>query len=355
MNPSYAEQLQLLMSQVLKPGGEAPIHHCLLRVTDHQRNLMFAGAVGEVDETGAVVTPDCRFRTGSITKPFTATVVLQLVEEGLIQLHDPVIELLEEKLLELHILDGEDYSSQITVQHLLEHSSGLRDYFADDERFLSFVMQHPEQQWDWALIIEKYFAFGLHEKARFQPGQGFYYSDTNYLLLGMLIEHVSGLSLHQLYEERILGPLSLKDTFLEFFQTPKSGGEILYPMYGNVSLKDVNTSFDWAGGGLVSSMGDLEVFIRALLGGRLFKRPETLARMTRFDLADLSQTSVRRSMHYGLGLQQKGISGHMLIGHSSAYASMLYYEPEKDLSIVLTLNQAGAMHKAEWLLNKVGL
>ncbi|HAD12458.1 MAG TPA: D-alanyl-D-alanine carboxypeptidase [Saprospirales bacterium] len=357
MNP-YTEPFESFMEQVLKPAGEAPIYHCMLRIRDGRKAIAYEGAAGVLDETGMGITPDYRFRTGSITKPFTAAIVLQLAEEGLFQLHDRLLDLLDDtvctKLSRLHIWEGVDYSGRISIQHLLQHSSGLRDYFADDERFLSFVMQHPGQQWDWMLILEKYFSFGLNEKARFIPGNGFYYADTNYLLLGMLIEHLTGITLAQHYQERILEPLGLSGTYLEFFQTPKGPAEMVYPWYGNVSLKNTNTSFDWGGGGLVSTMQDLEIFIRALTEGRLFKRADTWTKMAQFDLADPAQTSAKRSMHYGLGLQKKGFAGYSFIGHSSAYASMLYFDPERDLSIVLTLNQAGAMHKAEWLLHKIG-
>ncbi|MFN0216404.1 MAG: serine hydrolase domain-containing protein [Saprospiraceae bacterium] len=351
------QQFEALMEQVLKPDGDAPIYHCMLRIRDGKRNVQYEGAVGTIDEAGKAVSASCRFRTGSITKPFTAAIVLQLVEQGMFKLTDLYFDLLDEaskaSLSCLHIWEGTDYSDKISVQHLLQHSTGLRDYFADDERFLAFVMQHPAQQWDWKLILEKYFEFGLNDKALFIPGNGFYYSDTNYLLLGMLIEHATGKSLHQNYEEKILAPLGLTDTYLEFFQAPAHNAATIFPHYGKHSLENTNTSFDWGGGGLVSSMRDLDIFIRALVAGSLFDQAETWRLMTRFDVADPLNTSAKRSMHYGLGLQKKIIPDHSFIGHNSAYASMLYYDPEKDLSIVLTLDQAGAMHKAEWLLNKI--
>jgi len=355
MNPGI-EQIEILMEQVLKPNGDAPIYHCMLRIRDGKRNIEYEGAVGAIDEDGKAISASCRFRTGSITKPFTAAIVLQLVEQGLFNLEDLYFDLLDEptkaSLSRLHLWTGADFSGKISVLHLLQHSSDLPDYFADDERFLAYVMQHPAQRWDWKLVVEKYFEFGLNEKALFIPGNGFYYSDTNYLLLGMLIEHLTGKPLHQHYEEKILTPLGLTDTYLEFFQAPKIAAATVFPYYGKTSLENINTSFDWGGGGLVSSMRDLEIFIRALVAGRLFDKAETIARMAQFDLADPSNTSAKRSMHYGLGLQKKAFSDYSFIGHNSAYASLLYYDPEKDLSIVLSLNQAGAVHKAEWLLNK---
>jgi D-alanyl-D-alanine carboxypeptidase len=329
----------------------------MLRVWDGKRNVHFEGAVGTSGENGDAIAPSSCFRTGSITKPFTATLVLQLVEQGALKLDDLYFDLLNETtraiISRMHLCAGVDYTAEIKVLHLLQHSSGLRDYFADDERFLAYVMQHPDQHWNWKSVLEKYFEYGLNDKALFVPGNGFYYSDTNYLLLGILIEQITGKSLHQNYEEQILIPLGLTDTYLEFFQASKGTAALTYPYYGNVSLKNTNTSFDWGGGGLVSSMKDLDTFIRALVSGRLFTKEETWRAMAQFDFTDPVHTSAKRSLYYGLGVQKKSFSGYSFIGHNSAYAAMLYYDPEKDLSIVLSLNQAGAVHKAEWLLNKI--
>lgn len=351
------EQFDQLMDLVLKPAGNAPIYNCMLTVHDGKRNISYSSAAGTFHEGGEDISPACRFRTGSMTKPFTAAVILQLIEEGFFSAEDLFFDLAGEeirrKLSGLHVLEAIDYSSDISVLHLLQHRSGLRDYFSDDERFLAYVMQHPSQSWNWRQVMEKYFEYGLNQKPAFRPSEGFYYADTNYLLLAVLIEKVTGKTQQQVFEERIIVPLGLKDTFLEFYQLPHEPAPIVYPHYGSVYLKDVNTSFDWGGGGLVSSMKDLDVFIRSLVKGLLFQKDKTLKMMMQFDIAGHNSGSSKRVMRYGLGLQQKEFPDYLFWGHNSAYASMVYYDREKDLSIVLTLNQAGAVHKAEWMMNRV--
>lgn len=287
--------------------------------------------------------------------------VLAALEEKIklscLQLEDLYINLINEdskKLLSgLHLYNGVDCSSTISLHHLLSHSSGLRDYFSGDERFLSFVLEHPLQSWDWKGVMGKYFEFGLHKKPAFIPGEGFHYADTNYLLLAVLIKQITGKTLHQVYREKMISPLGLTDTYLEFYEMPDEIKPVVYPFYGIHSLEKVATSFDWGGGGLVSTMNDLDIFIRSLMKGVLFKKPETLDLMLQVQNQKPSTESTGRLFHYGLGIQKKDFSGFSFFGHNSAYGSMLYYEPEKDISIILSLNQLTAMHKAEWMMKKI--
>ena len=345
------------MELVIRPTGTTPIHNCMLFIKDSGSGLNFSRAIGLDGTEGKTVTVDHRFRTGSITKLFTSTLILQFVEEGLLKTNDPYFNLIDDnskKLLSgLHLLHGIDYSSTISLHHLLNHSSGLRDYFSEDERFLNFVLEHPLHVWDWKGVMEQYFQYGLNTKPAFMPGSGFHYADTNYLLLAVLIEQITGKPIHQVYREKIISPLGLTSTYLEFYEMPDEVKPIVYPFYGMHSLEKINTSFDWGGGGLVSTMNDLDIFIRSLMKGDLFKKPESLALMLQLQNQKPLAESNSEVFHYGLGIQKKGFSGFSFFGHNSAYASMLYYEPEKDISLILSLNQLTAIHKAEWMMKKI--
>ncbi|MEO5499966.1 MAG: serine hydrolase domain-containing protein, partial [Ginsengibacter sp.] len=298
---------------------------------------------------------DYSFRTGSMTKPFTAAIVLQLMEEGRLNIRDLYFDLINREtkniLSRMHLFNKVDCSDKISVLHLLQHRSGLCDYFADDERFSAYVMKHPSQSWNWKLVMEKYFEMGLYNKTAFKPGDGFHYSDTNYLLLAVLIEQLTGKPLHQVFDERIIKPLGLDNTYLEFYQSPKKPLPVVFPYYAIHSLKNVNTSFDWGSGGLISTMKDLDTFIRSLLKGHLFKKEETLSLLLEFNNTIAGNKS--RIPLYGLGIQKKEIQSYSFIGHNSSYGSMMFYDPKQNISIVLSLNQAAAFHKAEWLMNKV--
>lgn len=349
------EQFKKMMELVLNPEGDSPIYNCMLSINDSNNNIFYSGATGAFCNGEDLISPDCCFRIGSMTKPFTAAIVLQLVEEGILNTEDFYCNLINSEtkniLSGMHMFKKVDCSGNISVLHLLQHRSGLWDYFADDERFAAYVMQHPSQSWNWKLVIEKYFEMGLNNKTAFKPGDGFHYSDTNYLLLAILIEQLTGKPLHQVFDERIIEPLGLADTYLEFYQSPKKPALVVFPHYAKYSLKNVNTSFDWGGGGLISTMKDLDIFIRSLLKGQLFKKEETLSLMMQFNNSVEGNKS--RTASYGLGIQKKEIQGYSFIGHNSSYGSMMFYEPKQNISIVLSLNQAAAFHKAEWLMNKI--
>jgi D-alanyl-D-alanine carboxypeptidase len=353
------EQFDMLMSQVIKPFGNAPVYNGMLKVKAENYGIDHNSAMGQAGEAGKAISPDYGFRTGSITKLFTATAILQLKEEGLLSLGDLYFDLVNDDTRELlsglHLFDKTDYSNEISILHLLTHASGLQDYYSGDERFLQYVLGHPSQLWDWEKIMEKYFEFELNLKPSFAPGNGFHYSDTNYLLLAILIEQLTNKPLQQVYREKIFLSLGLADTYLEFYELPKQVGPVVFPYYGNQSLENINTSFDWGGGGLISTMDDLDIFIRALIKGRLFKKAETLDLLMRLQNTNSTSGNSSYSVQYGLGIQKKLYPEYCLVGHNSAYGSMLYYEPEKDISIVLSLNQVAAVHKTEWLMRKMVL
>ena len=351
------KQLENIMELLVRPIGDTPIHNCMLFIKGKESGINFTKAIGLTGSEGDNITVAHRFRAGSITKLFTATLILQLVEDELLNTEDLYMDLINEdskKLLSgLHLLDDVDYSTTISLHHLLSHSSGLCDYFSEDDRFSKFVMKHPLQTWDWKLVLEKYFEFGLHKKPSFIPGRGFHYADTNYLLLAILIEQITGKSLDQVYKEKIIYPLGLTDTYLEFHELPDEVKPVVYPFHGIYSLEKLNTSFDWGGGGLISTMCDLDIFIRSLMKGVLFKNTETIDLMLGRKNLNSSTEGIRQQSNYGLGIWRKEIYGLDYFGHNSAYGSMLYYEPERDLSIILSLNQITAVGKAEWMIRKI--
>ena len=342
-----------LANLLINPKGSTPIYNCLLYLNATKKNINYSRAFGSIDASEETVDINYGFRTGSIAKTFTATIILQLMEEGLLCIDDAFLNCLihpktKNYFAELLLFEGINYSNKITIRNLLQHKSGLRDYYADDERFLKCIMNFPNQNWEWRKVMNTYFEYNLNEKGLFPPNEGFYYSDTNYLLLAVLIEELTNLPFHLVLEKRILKPLSLNATYLEFYQDKKGTTSIIYPFHGTYSLKDVNTSFDWGGGGLISSLNDLDIFLRSLLNGQLFKDVKTLQLMM-----DFEEDTLINNISYGLGLQQKEIGGLKFIGHNSAYGGMLFYNIEFNLSITLTINQVLAPHKAEWLMKKL--
>ena len=356
-NINFMREYEDFAKLLINPKGSTPIYNCLLNINSEKRNINYNIALGQVDASGKKMASHYRFRTGSITKTFTSTIILQLMEEGLLKLEDSFLNCLRndetKKILsEILIFDTINYSSKITVKNLLQHKSGLRDCFADDGRFFADIKKYPNRDWNWKNILEKYFKYNLHKKGLFKPAESFYYSDTNYLLLAILIEEITNKKYPEVLEERILNPLSLNDTYLEFHQNKKGSTPIIFPYHGTNSLKNVNTSFDWGCGGIVSSTRDLSVFMRSLLTGQLFNDIKTLKQMIDFDDDSIISSEKKSKIKYGLGIQQKKIGAHNFIGHNSAYGGMVFYNLDTDTSLILNINQVIAPHKAEWLLKK---
>ena len=207
--------------------------------------------------TKAAMRPDIHFRIASVTKTFTATVVVQLVGEGKLWLDEPV-----ERWLPGVVPNG----GNITVRQLLVHTSGIRDF--DDPQGL----MGPRE------VI----AGPLSQPPLFAPGSAWSYSNTNYILLGLIVESVTGSSFAQQLRQRILTPLRLRDTTFErsprdvAIRTPFAHG---YDLVSSSRPRDV-TPFKghWASGGVVSTVDDLARFYSALLGGRLLRK-DLLGRM----------------------------------------------------------------------------
>jgi D-alanyl-D-alanine carboxypeptidase len=356
-NINFMKEYEDFAKLLINPKGSNPIYNCLLNINSEKRNINYHIALGQIDTSDKKIASNYRFRTGSITKTFTSTIILQLMEEGFLKLEDSFLNCLQndetKKILsEILFFDTVNYASQITVKNLLQHKSGLRDCFADDGRFFAEIKKYPKRDWNWRNTLETYFKYQLHKKGLFKPGESFYYSDTNYVLLAILIEEITNKKYHEVLEERILNPLSLPDTYLEFHQNKKSSTPIIFPYHGSNSLENVNTSFDWGCGGIVSSTRDLNVFIRSLLTGQLFNDFKTLEQMINFDDDSIISSPKKGEIKYGMGIQQKKIGGHNFIGHNSAYGGMVFYHVESDTSVVLNINQVTAPHKAEWLLKK---
>ncbi|GAA2644414.1 serine hydrolase domain-containing protein [Streptomyces lunalinharesii] len=276
----------------------------LATTTGHDgRTDTYAAGVADVT-TGAQVPADGQVRAGSNTKAFTATVVLQLVGEGRIALDAP----LERYLPKL--VRGAADGRRITVRQLLQHTSGLPNYTDFLGDFAAYRHTHltPRALLDLALA----------HRAPFAPGTGWSYSNTNYLLAGLLVEKVTGRPLAEQLTQRVIDRIGLRHTYV-----PGAGDERLreahpegyVPSGPTGALADV-TELDpaWAGaaGALVSTPGDLNRFFRALLGGALL-RPAELAEMRRTVPADAGLWPGAR---YGLGLISTPLRcGGVMWGH----------------------------------------
>ncbi|MYU33168.1 serine hydrolase [Streptomyces sp. SID8358] len=275
----------------------------------HGRVRDYTAGTGDL-ETGSAVPVNGQVRAGSNTKSFTAAVVLQLVGEGKVDLDEPI----ETYLPGLVSGDGID-GRRITVRNLLQHTSGLPDYtrsLAPNPFEIRDTYYNPREMLDLA----------LREKAVFEPGAKWQYSNTNYILAGLLVEKVTGRPVGEEITNRIVRPLGLKDTYWP--NAGERGIRGTHPTgYGSAALggplEDItrlDPSQAWAAGQLVTTPRDLNRFFSALLGGEVLGAAE-LKEMT--TTVPAAEGSVTPDTEYGLGLFRTPLScGVELWGHGGS-------------------------------------
>ncbi|WP_290055826.1 serine hydrolase domain-containing protein [Amycolatopsis solani] len=282
--------LDVLTAQDGVPGAAAVVQ-------DGSRTRVTRSGTGDVT-TGKPFPRNGSFRAGSVTKTFVATIVLQLVGEGRVKLDAPVE----------RYLPGLLPDRRITVRQLLQHTSGLYNYTEDLDLSDPEVLRHRGAE------PAELVAMALKHPALFPPGTSWSYSNTNYIVAGMLAERVTGHPLDASIAHRITRPLGLHDTYL-----PRRGDEKLpaphavgyAPIGGKlVDFSDFDATIAGAAGGLISTPADLDRFYGALLGGRLL-RPAELAEMRRTVPADLGVPGAG----YGLGLGSIPVSCGEFWGH----------------------------------------
>lgn len=296
---------------------------------------------GGIERGGARAATTSPFRIASITKTFTAAVVTQLAAEGRLAFDDLMTAHLPPDHLDLvdrlHVLDGVSSGASITVRQLLTHASGLFDY-AMSSSFFERIAADPGHVWTPREMLEGAIAWGT---PHFLPGQGYgyAYSDTGYVLLGLIIEHLDGRPLHDSYRARIIDPLGLTGTYLEGFEAHR-GSEMTHPHEGQFDTSPIHGSADWAGGGLVSDTADLATFAQALVGGRIVTGAWLDEMLEwRFRTLDPALHSPGY-LGYGFGTEAREVHGVLLRGHRGHWGAWVHVDPVSGLTITGTINQA---------------
>ncbi|WP_214406703.1 serine hydrolase domain-containing protein [Pseudonocardia lacus] len=284
------DAVQQSLDALVRDGG-FPGALAAVRDADGQSRNYTAG-VGDL-ATGEEVPVDGRVRIASNTKMFTATVVLQLVAEGRVDLEAPI----ETYLPGVVRGDGID-GRQISVRQLLQHTSGIADY---DDKLAADLIALRDGHHEPLELVE----LGLSSPALFAPGQGWSYSNTNYVLAGLLVEAVTGNPVGDEITERIIEPIGLEDTYWpaaddRTIRGPHPHGYVTVdPNSPPVDFTEQNVTAGWAAGALIGTPSDLNRFLVALLGGDLLE-PAELAEMQR--TVDAPEFDTTGKARYGLGL-----------------------------------------------------
>lgn len=303
----------------------------VLLVDTIEGRFLEAAGVAEVDGR-AMATAD-RFEIGSITKLFTAVLLLQLHEEGILSLDDTLDRWLPDLAAQL------PYGAEMTLRQLASHTAGLDDYERDlypmsdilTDRSLLERGYQPEELATW--IVE-------HKEPLFPPGQPgqWRYSSAGYVLLALVLEVATGESLGDLYQSRIFDPLAMESAIL-LDGVPEPGqivGGYNAAQGEYVDVSRWNPSGAWAAGALAMNASDLATFTVALSHGGIFQNPETLAAMASF----VPTGQNRGFTGYGLGMAQltDGTWGHA--GGTPGFAALLIMRPA-DGTVALFLGNNG--------------
>ncbi|MEK4743222.1 MULTISPECIES: serine hydrolase domain-containing protein [unclassified Bacillus (in: firmicutes)] len=277
----------------------------LAKTSEGGKTWSYAAGVANLSSKKPMKT-DFRFRIGSVTKTFTATVVLQLAEENRLNLDDSI-----EKWLP-GVVQGNGYDDkQITIRQLLNHTSGIAEY----TRSKSFNLMDTKKSYRAEELVK----MGISMPPNFAPGKSWSYSNTGYVLLGILIETVTGNSYAEEIENRIIEPLELSNTFLPGNSsvipgTKHARGYI--QLDGASEPKDVtyyNPSMGSSAGDMISTADDLNKFFSYLLGGKLLKEQQLKQMLT---TVPTGEAALGR---YGLGIYETKLpNGVSIWGHGGS-------------------------------------
>jgi D-alanyl-D-alanine carboxypeptidase len=262
------QEMQYLVSDLVKK--DKSVRNCVLAVMKGDGSFSWSGAAGIARQNGRVpMTKDTPIYIASITKLYTATAIMRLVEKGALSLDDPMSRYLPEKLIQgIHVYQGKDYSHEITIKELLAHTSGIADYYTEKPKggktLFELFLEEQKRSWTVDETIER---ARKNLRPNFPPGTDASYSDTNFQLLGKVIEAITGKPLHVVYEEYFFRPLNLKHTWLTGCSEPQPDP---FARPADVFYKDMNITKTrsngayWADGGIVSTAEEMIVFRNTL-------------------------------------------------------------------------------------------
>jgi D-alanyl-D-alanine carboxypeptidase len=324
------------------------------KLVEWHKNAKFSGAtVGITLENGESIglavgfsdrvkktpmKPDDLMLAGSVGKTYVSAVALQLIKKGQINLDDRVEKYLGDEKWFSRLPNAED----ITIRQLMNHTSGLVRYEFND-KFIKDMLADKDKVWKPRELV----AYLLDTKAPFEAGKGWDYSDTNYIVLGIIIEKVTGKTYYSLAEKNVLKPLKLKHTKPQTSRQIKGliqgyagegnpfGGEDEVIQNGKFIF---NPQWEWTGGGMVTTSGDLSRWAKFIYEGRAFSK-DMLAEM----LKGVDSPQLGRDAKYGLGVIIRPTPKGITYGHSGffpGYFTDMMYFPKEKIAIAVQVNSS---------------
>lgn len=356
---SREEALQRLVDDL---ASRRHLHHVVVSVQSGDGSFRWAGASGHAQPGGAVMGEHTPYNIASIDKLFVASAVLKLHEAERLSIDDRLATYLPAELLDgLHRLDGVDHSGAITLRHLLSHTSGIPDSLEDRARgeatFLDRLLAEGDEEWTLADAVRRaarmrpYFAPQQLDTARPRAR----YSSTNFELLMLVLEQVTGMPIQAVLREQLFDPLGLRHTRMDGPVPP--GSELVEPATLWAGDEPLDLPLAMASiPTIYSTAGDTITVLKALMQGELFDQPATLAlmqgRWVRFGFPR-DRAALRAPnwpIEYGLGIkrfQQPRWAPPFwnvpaVVGHTGSTGTWLFCCPELDLYTAGTVDQVTA-------------
>ncbi len=311
------------------------VHGAILRVENGDGTFSWTGAGGNLSAGD-------RYFIASVTKMYVTVVVLRLCADRRLSLDHKISRYLPVELTSgLHVMDGIDRTPEITVKHLITNTSGITDYFfgkgSDGKDASAALLRGEDEPWPLERIVERVRTL----KPRFLPGQPgkVHYSDTNYELLGRIIETVTEKSIGRVFQEMIFSELDLRETYA--YCDPNDTTPV--PMYYRVKplrLPRYIASIT-AEGGIVSTAEETMTFLKAFFQGRFFP-PDTID-----ELKQWNRIYFPGQFDYGIGLERQWIPKIYtpfhpigdLLGFWGQSGAFVFHNPDRDLFFTGTVNQ----------------
>jgi len=304
-----------------------------LSVENIDRSFIYNVSAGNLSENSP-------YFIASATKLFLTAIILNLREQGCINLNDTLNNYLSEEITEgLPIYKGVDYSNQITIEQLMANTSGLADYFQQEQKNGKNIIDEIKEGKDFGWTFEDVISLTKKMTPLFAPGSKgkAHYSDTNAQLLGKVIEVICEQPLHEVIRDYICAPLGMTNTYLYQNIKDKKPADIYFKKQA-FSIPKAMTSFG-ADGGVVSTAADMMIFTRSFFNGSIF--PEK-------DIAEICKwNSIFYPLEYGIGISKFTVpkifypfsSPPEFIGHSGLSGAFNFYNPQKKIYLTGTVNQ----------------
>lgn len=329
-NHPNSEQYNNLIQDMVNAG----VPGMMLSVYDNE-NGYWSNAFGLADLASGVQLAPCNItRVGSTVKTFTGVTILLLQEEGLLDIDDPITDYLSESEIQ-----GLENAAQSSIRQLLQHSSGIYNYI-QNLQFQTASLNELIKTWQ----PEELLGFARNKKAYFSTGKDVLYSNTNYILLGMIIEKVSGKPFFEVFKEKIFKPLSLQSTqFAASDPVPDGIIRGYIDLYSNLNLVNATYFSGWdyytADGGLISNTNDLARFMTQLFQGSLLSQ-ESLNEMLSWKAPNDGYGDGFET-YYGLGIfriETDYGSAYLHSGDAIGYFASMVYFPDQEVTISWAVN-----------------